>query len=84
MSSYDDDQVLGIMSCAFSLNFNSFQSLRLEKLFPNFSRRLFDCLLITSCQPNSQDWGFSLQETLPYCFCGLLPLKRKLLCYPSE
>ena len=32
MSSYDDDQNLRIMSCAFSLNSDSFQSLRQEIL----------------------------------------------------
>ena len=32
MSSYDDDQNLRIMSCAFSLNSDSLQSLRQEKL----------------------------------------------------
>ena len=42
--SYDDDHNLRMMSCAFSLNSDSFQSLRQEKLFPNFSRRLCDSL----------------------------------------
>ena len=32
MSSYDDDQNLRIMSCAFPLNYDTFQSLRQEKL----------------------------------------------------
>ena len=32
VSSYDDDRNLRIMSCAFSLNSDSFQSLRREKL----------------------------------------------------
>ena len=32
VSSYDDDQNLRIMSCAFDLNSDSFQSLRQEKL----------------------------------------------------
>ena len=32
MSSYDDDQNLRIMLCAFSPNSDSFQSLRQEKL----------------------------------------------------
>ena len=32
MSSYDDDQNLRIMSCVFSLNSDSFQSLRQEIL----------------------------------------------------
>ena len=65
VSSYDDGQNLRIMACAFSLNSDSFQSLRQEKLlkllkmqeklFPYFSRRLFDCVVLISCLPNSQD-----------------------------
>ena len=66
MSSYDDDQNLRIMSCAFSLNSDSFQSLGQEKLLkftqnvreiiPLFQTfRLFDWLLLISCLPNSRD-----------------------------
>ena len=55
-SSYDDHN-LRMMSCAFSLNSDSFQSPRQEKLFPNFNRRHSDCLLLISCLPNSQDSG---------------------------
>ena len=52
MSSYDDDQNLRVMSCAFSRNSDSFYSLRQEKLltftqnardlFRNLGTRLFD------------------------------------------
>ena len=63
---YDDDQNLRIMSCALSLNFDSFQGLRQEKLLkftqnareiiPLFQTfRLFDWLLLISCLPNSRD-----------------------------
>ena len=39
MSSYDDDQNLRIMSCAFSLNYDTFQSLRQKKLL-KFTQKL--------------------------------------------
>ena len=55
MSSYDDDQNLRVMSCAFSLNYDTFQSLAKEiiKIYSKFKRNdsliLVEDFLIGSC-----------------------------------
>ena len=56
----------------------------LDKLFLNFCRRLFDCLLLIYFLPNWQDWGFSLQETLPYRFFFVIPQKNRWLTLKSR
>ena len=63
-----------------------------ERLFLNFRRRLFDCLLLISRLPIPQDWSFSLQETLPLnnqyftrsIYANVFKFSREKKCFAGE